>query len=150
MVAVRFFNLELGPIEFLTHWVQNFRVQNRLFKVVANTVDGNILALAALPVSTTSMSRVEQGFFALGCTEWNWEVQKFWFEVSPLISLIWYPEVYEISTTATSALILIPRLLPNISSWKWASNQSPVRIELSRWVIPVGYSTSTFRGSRIQ
>ena len=39
MVAVRFLNLELGPIEFLTHWLQNFRVQNRHFKVVANTVD---------------------------------------------------------------------------------------------------------------
>ena len=118
MVAVRFFNLELGPIEFLTHWVQNFRVQNRLFQDVANTVDGNILALVALHVSTTSIGRVGGVPFALECSEWNWEVQKFWFEVSPVISLIWYPEVYEISNTATSVLILIPRLLPNISSWK--------------------------------
>ena len=66
MVAVRFFNLELGPIEFLTHWVQNFRVQNRLFKMVANTVDRNILALVALHVSTTSMGRVGRVPFTLG------------------------------------------------------------------------------------
>ena len=78
MVTVRFFNLELGPIEFWSHWVQNFRVQNRLFKMVANTVDRNILSLVALHVSTTSMGRVGRVPFALECSEWNWEVQKFW------------------------------------------------------------------------
>ena len=136
MVAVRFFNLELGPIEFLTHWVQNFRVQNRLFKMVANTVDRNILTLASLPVSTTSRARVGRVPFALTCSEWNREVQKFRFEVSPVISLM------RIQRSRKSPILQLALWFSHHGYYsicragKQALNQSPVRIDYSGGYYP--------------
>ena len=52
-----------------------------------------------------------------------------------MISLIWYPEVCEISNTATSLLILIPQLLLNLSSCKMSFRLVSGQIWLFGWAI---------------
>ena len=74
MVAVRFFNLEYGPIEFLTDGVQDFQSSESFSQTVSNTLNGNTGSRYALLVCTTSMGCVREVLFALGYSEWKQEL----------------------------------------------------------------------------
>ena len=75
MVAVRFFNLEYGPIEFLTDRVRDFQSSKSNFPTVTNTLDGNTGVRVAIHVGTTGVGCVGEVRFALGYTEWKQELQ---------------------------------------------------------------------------
>ena len=65
MVAVRFFNLEYGPIEFLTDRVRDFQSSKSNFPTVTNTLDGNTGVRPAMCVCTTGIGRVGEVLSAL-------------------------------------------------------------------------------------
>ena len=65
MVAVRFFNLEYDPIEFLTDRVRDSLSSNFNFPTVSNTLDGNTCVRATMRVFTTGIGRVGEVLSAL-------------------------------------------------------------------------------------